>query len=177
MRTSIIILAFLIATAASTYVFDEHNLLDVDPKDVLQQIFDGLWEQANLTDPTTVVDCFVGDSPQQTVDFFGNLTDTLAKELYLKAPAIVLDYKKNLDPTVITCMQNNSEVLEVSTAYGTANITLPTLFGKIEKYTIAHADEMHTNFQKLDDDFQGGDYKTYGADSGAFLQAIMNNSY
>ena len=148
--------------------------LGIDPKDELQQIANGLWEQANLTDPTTVISCFDDKSAKATVEFLGNLNNDLANKEYLKVPTLVLAYKANLPSPVTKCLQGNPEASQCANVYGTANITLADLFKKIEAYAIDHTDQIHDDFVNMNTEFQGGQFTAYGKDTGSLLQAIMN---
>lgn len=157
----------LIAAASALY------LPSVDPTTELQQIANGMFEQAGLADPTTIISCFTGDSPQQTVDFVRNLTDNLADQQYFKILNIVLTYKKNSDPAVTKCLANNTEFHEAAVAYGTSNLTLMGLSKKVEQYVIANVQTIHSDFVELADELLYGNYDNYGKGAGALLQAIM----
>ena len=149
---------------------------NIDPKDELQQIANGLWEQVNLTDPTTLLDCFDEDSAQDAITFLDQLNPDIANEQYLKVPALALNFVKNLPPSVTQCLKSNQEVLQCEEAYGTANVTLDDLLKKIQKYVIANLDNIHATFVNLNDEYQAGSYDAYGKDTGALLQAVMGSS-
>jgi len=148
----------------------------IDPSDELQQIFNGFWEQAGQSDPTTVLSCFPGDSPQLTVNFFADLTAALANSQYLKVPAIVANYKKGIPDSVVPCLNSNPEAVQVAKAYGTYQIKLTDLFAKVEKYVVAHIESVHDNFVQLNTELEAGNYNIYGRDAGVLLFNIMNNS-
>jgi len=151
------------------------QIKDADPRDQLQQIFNGFWEQGGLKDPTTVVDCFVDDSPRQTIKFFGELTEALANSQYLKVPSIVYAYEKNLPPGVTNCTKTNKEIIECSVVYGTKDITLLQLFSKVQSYVVSHVESVHESFVQLDAEFKAGNLNIYGRDAGVLLLNVMNN--
>jgi len=170
------IIALVFAFAAISCVSSLNLRANIDPSDELQQILNGFWEQAGQNDPTTVLSCFSGDSPQLTVDFFATLTDALANSQYVKVPAIVNNYKKSIPDSVVPCMTNNTEVIQVSKVYGTYQIKLTDLFAKVEKFVVGHVDEVHGDFVQLNMQLQAGNYNIYGRDAGALLLQIMSGS-
>jgi len=139
----------------------------------LQQILNGYWEQGGLDDPTTVIDCFVDETPKATMDFFVKLADALANSQYLKVPAIVLTYKKNLPDSVNPCIMNNTEVKEVIDAYGLTGISLTDFFRKMENYVIAHVVDVHQDFVRINDELKAEEFTTVGKDAGSILQNVM----
>jgi len=141
----------------------------------LQQIFDGYWEQAGLDHPTSVIDCFVDDSPKMTMDFFVKLADALANSQYLKVPAIVLNFKKGLPDSVNSCVVNNTEVKQVEDAYGVSSLSLNDFFRKMESYVISHVTDVHNDFVRLNDELKGEEFNTVGKDAGSLLQLVMTN--
>lgn len=144
MKTAFSLSIILIAATSALY------LSSTDPSTELQQIANGMFEQVSLADPTTLVPCFTGNTPQQTVDFLTNLTDTLANQQYLKVANIVLNYKKNLPVSVTQCLGNSTEFQQAASAYGTANLTLLGLIQKMEQYIIANVNTIHSSFVELD---------------------------
>jgi len=141
----------------------------------LQEIFDGYWEQGGLNGPSTVVDCFVDDSPKMTMDFFIKLADALANSQYLKVPAIVLNFKKSLPDSVNPCVVNNTEVKQVEEAYGISSLSLNDFFRKMESYVVAHLTDVHQDFVRLNDELKAEEFNTVGKDAGSLLQKVMNN--
>lgn len=170
------IIAFVLAFAAISCVSGLSLRANIDPSVELQQIFNGFWEQAGQNDPTTVLSCFTGNSPQLTVDFFANLTSALANSQYVKVPALVNDYKKSIPDTVVPCMTSNAEVIQVSKIYDTYQIKLVDLFAKVEKFVVGHVDEVHGDFNQLNMQLQAGNSYIYGRDAGALLLQIMSGS-
>lgn len=167
MKASLTLSLIFIAAATAFYA------PPTDPSAELQLIINGIFEQASLADPTTVLACFTGDTPQQTIDFLGNLTDSLANSQYLKIASIVFTYRKNLPDSVNQCVSANAEVEQAKNAYGTGNLTVLGLIQKVERYVIANSQNIHSDFVELDTQFNGGSYDAYGRDAGGLLQSVM----
>jgi len=173
-KLSNILFFFALLAVASTLRIPKRS--NADPRDQLQQIFNGFWEQGGLSGPKTAVGCFVDDSPAQTVKFFGELTEALANSQYLKVPTIVYTYQKNLPASVGECTKTNPEIRQVSAVYGTEDITLLQLFAKVQKYVVGHTESIHEAFVQLDMEFKAGNFNIYGRDAGVLLLHIMNDN-
>jgi len=173
-RQSILLFALLSVLAVQCFAWNLRG--DDQAKAQLQQIFNGYWEQGGLNDPTTVIDCFVDDSPKLTMDFFNKLADALANSQYLKVPAIVLNYKKGLPDSVNPCVMNNTEVKQVADAYNVTGLSLNEFFRKMESYVISHVSDVHQDFVNINNELQAEEFNTVGKDAGTLLQNVMKNN-
>ena len=172
-RHSILLIALLAVLAVQCFAFNLR--VDEQAKAQLQQILNGYWEQGGLNDPTTVIDCFVDDSPKLTMDFFNKLADALANSQYLEVPAIVLNYKKGLPDSVNPCVMNNTEVKQVADAYNVSGLSMTDFFRKMESYVIGHVSEVHQDFVNINNELKAEEFNTVGKDAGTLLQNVMKN--
>lgn len=171
---SVLLIALLSVLAVQCFALNFRA--DEQAKAQLQEILNGYWEQGGLNDPTTVINCFVDDSPKMTMDFFNKLADALANSQYLKVPAIVLNYKKGLPDSVNPCVMNNTEVKEVTVAYNVSGLSMNDFLRKMESYVISHVSDVHQDFVNINNELQAEEFNKVGKDAGTILQNVMKNN-
>jgi phosphoglycerate dehydrogenase-like enzyme len=146
-----------------------------DDRDTLQQLFNGFFEQANLADPTTVVQCFDDSSATLTVQTLGTILTAAAKNDINGATNAAKNYISQLPQPVQDCMKNNAEIQTALSAYHLAGLTPQEIQQKVEKYALTHIFALHKAAVQANNDFQAGKYNQVGHEAGAILQAIFGN--
>lgn len=89
------------------------NLTD---KEILQQAFNGLFEQNKLSDPTTIVACFDDKSAHDTVVFAGVLLDKAAKGSIsdlIGLKDLIEKFGDSLPQAVKDCLASNAELVKL----------------------------------------------------------------
>jgi phosphoglycerate dehydrogenase-like enzyme len=146
-----------------------------DDRDTLQQLFNGFFEQANLADPTTVVQCFDDSSATLTVQTLGTILAAAAKNDIAGAENAAKNYIAQLPKPVQDCMNTNTEIQTALTAYHITGLTPQQIQQKVEKYALTHFIALHKDAVQANNDFQAGNYQQVGHEAGGILQGIFGN--
>jgi hypothetical protein len=144
-------------------------------RDTLQQVFNGFWEQAGLSDPQTAVACFDDNSATQAVNALGNALSQLASNNVVGAEKTLTDFGNNLPDSAKTCLSSNSEVQSMLSAYHIQGLTPPQVEEKIVKYMLTHILSLHKQAVQANNDFQSGNYKAVGTEGGVIVQQIFGS--
>lgn len=146
-----------------------------DPKTDLQELLDGLFEQANLNDSTTIVECFDETNAQVTLDFFKDVIGDLATDNYLGLVREYQIYKNALPQNVTDCVRGNQELKEVYNAYGFNNETGKTLLQKYLSFNLRHHFQLLNYTKTIDQETAQGDWKSAGTVTGQLIQGIIGS--
>ena len=176
--TKLIQSACLLLTLLGTCFASVSNtfLRDDDPLQDLQVMWNGVWEQGGLADPTQLINCFNETTGQMTMDFIGKILDEAANNQFFQARATFINFEKDLPQPLKDCVMQDPEITQVEVAYNVANKTYHQLADMIFGYVIDNIDAVHQVAVTLDDDFKAADYYDVGKIGGQTLQAMFSPS-
>ena len=150
------------------------NLSD-DPSTVIQQVFNGFWEGASLSDPTTPVTCFDQNSAQLTVTFMGNVLQQLANSDVTGAKTSVDNYVNQLPQPVKDCLGADAQVQQVLQAYHIAGTPAASVEADIVKFFIEHIFQLHKDAVTANNNFQNGKYSAVGQEGSVLAKEIFGS--
>lgn len=146
-------------------------------KEILQQAFNGLFEQNKLPDPKTVVACFDDKSAKDTVAFIGTVLEKAAKGSLsdlISLKDIIEKFGDSLPQAVKDCLSGNAELTALGYKYG---ITPTTPSSDIEKKIIAyvtlHYLTVHGWLGKLNDEWKAGKWYQTGFDAATYGHTVL----
>lgn len=148
-----------------------------DPKADLQLFYNGLFEQASLADPTTLLDCYDNNAATVTLDFLGDLFSGLANNNAVEVYKAVQTYNTQLQTPIKKCLQANDDLKNLYAAYGISGKTLVQIGLGIIQYAATHYQDVHQKLLDLDTGYQGGDYQGSGKNLGVILQAVFKSGF
>jgi hypothetical protein len=146
-----------------------------DPLVDLQDLLNGLFEQAHLSDPTTIVKCFNSTSAQITLHFFEDVIGDLATDNYLALVREYQIYKGSLPQELIECVRGNQEVQQVYNAYGFNNETSKTLLQKYLTFNVKHHFQLLNYTKTIDQETEQGNWHDAGIVTGELIQGIIGS--
>lgn len=139
------------------------NLTD---KEIIQQGLNGLFEQNNLPDPTTIIPCLDDATAHKIVVFIGELLEKAAKGSVQDIIAIknlVEDFGKQIPQPVKDCMDGNKELENLGLKYGIKNDTNSSAIEKkVIAYVTLHYLEVHKTLGDANNQWKSGKYYATG---------------
>lgn len=176
LKVILLIIGLTLAQCNFENYFSQQSI-DEDPIQALQDLMNGLWEQANLTDPTGLAAaCFNETSAQ----LFLNTVNASLQDLAVNnvVGALRTAHQFLLDaPETNTCMASQPQPHELFDAYGLSNYTYAQISAKIGGYIITHLSTAHQEVVNASSDFQSGNYVQTGKDGGLFLLEVFGNNW
>jgi hypothetical protein len=146
-----------------------------DPKADLQNLLNGLFEQAGLSDPTTIVNCFDETSAQVTLHFYEDVIGDLAADNYLALIREYQIYKNALPQNVTDCVKGNQELQQVYNAYGFQNETGKTLLQKYLSFNLRHHFQLLNYTKTIDQQIEQENWQVAGQVTGELIQGIIGS--
>ncbi len=168
---------FLLFIALSQAAFLSHPLKDDDPVENTQQIFNGFWAEANLTEPTDLAKtCFGYNTSQLFINTLKEALADLAVNNVVKAIKVANAFINQAPPEVNDCMNNSPYTKEAYEAYGVANLTVAQMSARVGTYIITHLEKVHQEVVNANNDLQSENYFQFGQDGGKFALEVFNSS-
>ncbi len=158
------------------------SVLSLTDKDILQQTFNGLFEQNKLPDPRTVVPCFDDPTAKRTVAFIGDVLNKAAKGSIsdlLSLKQLIEDFGNSIPEAVKTCLSTNAtdEFSALGLKYGVTNTTDPsTIEKKIITYVTLHYLTVHKWLGGLNDNWKAAKYYQVGYDAATYGHSVLQIS-
>ena len=168
---------FLLCVALTQADFLSPTLKDDDPVEQTQQIFNGFWAEANLTEPTDLAQtCFGYNTSQLFINTLKEALADLAVNNVVKALKAANAFFNQAPPEVHTCMNDSPYAKEAYEAYGVANLTVAQMSSRVGTYIITHLEKVHQEVVNANNDIQAGNYFQFGQDGGKFALEVFNSS-
>ncbi len=158
------------------------SVLSLSDKDILQQTFNGLFEQNKLPDPKKVVPCFDDGTAHKTVVFIGQVLEKAAKGSItdlLALKQLIEDFGNQIPEAVKTCLSTtaNDEFSALGLKYGVTNTTDPsTIEKKIIAYVTLHYLTVHKWLGGLNDNWKAGKFYQVGYDAATYGHSVLQTS-
>jgi len=141
------------------------SLPQISDKDILQQVFNGIFEENKLKDPTTIVPCIDDVSAHKIVVFIGELLDKAAKGSLsdlLSLPQLIKDFGNSLNPAVGQCLDGNAELTSLTDKYNLTGADSSVIEKKVITYVTLHYLAVHKWLGDVDSDWHAAKYYQVG---------------
>lgn len=156
------------------------SAVSITDKEIIQQNLNGLFEQNNLSDPTTIVPCIDDGTAHKIVVFFGQILEKTAKGSVSDIPAIiqlVKDFGDSIPQSVKDCLNGNAELKALGLKYGIDdNTDTSALEKKIALYCTLHYLTVHKWAGQLNDEWKAGKYYQVGFEGAGYAHQILQLS-
>jgi len=150
----------------------------LDAGSTLQQLLNGGFEQAGLSDPTTIVSCLDATTAQNLVSLLGEVLSQAADGTLADISKIeqeIESFVSSVPQAVQACLTGNQEVVSVLKAYNIDIQDPAAVKKKVESYVILHFEAAKKDVGQANSDFQAGNYNTVGKEGGTFAQLIFGS--
>jgi len=147
-----------------------------DAKSDLQNLMNGIFQDVQLPDPTTPINCFNQTTAQITLDFFASIISDIASNNY---PQLVREYevyRNALPQNVTNCIETDQQLDAAYDAYGFDSQTPVSLLQAYAKYYVVHHANLLNTTNTIDSDISDDDYFQAGVLSGNLVLAILSGS-
>jgi hypothetical protein len=148
-----------------------------DNLDDLQNLLNGLFEQAGLADPTTIVKCFDNRSAKSTLDFFLDVIQDLATDNYVALVREYQIYKDSLPQDTRDCLMINQEVRDITAAYGFDKESPKSLLQKYVLFNVKHHALLINETKQIQNDASEGNWHDAGKVTGQLIQGILSGQF
>jgi hypothetical protein len=168
MRKLLAIFALILLTQALT------------DKEILQQGFNGLFEQNKLAYPTTIVPCFDDATAHKLVVFIGDVFEKAAKGTIsdlVQLMGFIKGFGDQIPQSNKDCLVGNKELEALGLKYGIDNNTDTSVVEKkVIAYVTLHYLEVHRWLGDLNNSWKSGNYYKAGFDAGTYGHKILGIS-
>jgi carbon monoxide dehydrogenase subunit G len=149
-------------------------------KEIIQTGLNGLFEQNQLPDPTTIVTCVDDDTAHKLVVFAGQVFAKAASGSpsdMIALIKLVKDFGSQIPKSVTDCLQNNKEALALGLKYGiTPDTDESVIEKKIITYVTLHYLQVHGWFGDLNTLWTSGEYYKVGYNGAGYLHKVLGAS-
>lgn len=148
-------------------------------KEILQEVFNGLFEQNKLPKPTTIVPCFDDSSAAKTVKFAGTVLDKASRGSLndlLALPDLIKKFGEDLDPNVKKCLEGNQELEALGPKYNPKNLSDDEIKKKVITYVTLHYLTVHKWLGELDDLWHHANYYQVGFKGAGYGHNVLGLS-
>jgi Zn finger protein HypA/HybF involved in hydrogenase expression/extradiol dioxygenase family protein len=146
------------------------------------QLFNGVWEQANLADTTVICSCF--DAP--TAAALQTLIGTILQQASSGSLSAITQIVKEIDAfnatipaAVSTCLAGagpTAALTQFEQAYHIYGLTEAQIESKVESYAVFHLSTIVKDIGQTNTDYKAAQYDAAGKEAGVLIQAVFGGS-
>ena len=171
----LIILIFFAFSFAKSHSLETLKTRDDDNVAIVQDLFNGFWAFANLTEPKGLAQkCFDEPTAKLLVDTANQTMYYLVQNNFFKAVQVASTLYHKVPPETNQCMNDSPYTQEMYDAYGLKNYTVVQMSGKFATYMLTHIDECKKDVVVANNHFQAADYFSVGEDGGRFTWKVFH---
>lgn len=155
----------------------EISIPQISDKDIIQQALNGLFEENQMKDPTTIVPCIDDATAHKIVVFIGEVISKAAKGSIsdlLSLKDLIKNFGDQIPESVKTCLDGNAEFEALGLKYGIKPDTdSSAIEKKVIQYVTLHYLTVHKWLGDLNTEWSSGKYYQFGFDAAKYGHTVL----